>query len=95
MMQDISLTLDEVYAILNAATVTERKSIAGQRLEALDEQIAQLQHARGLLAGALLPAGASSGAQCHRAGRRPEQRPLDRWPAPVQRPVQAGGTNPL
>lgn len=27
--------------------------IASQRLEALDEQIAQLQHARGLLAGAL------------------------------------------
>jgi hypothetical protein len=34
--------------------VAEWKAIAGQRLVALDEQIAQLQHARGLLAGALL-----------------------------------------
>jgi DNA-binding transcriptional MerR regulator len=53
MMQDIGLTLDEVHGILHAATVAEWKSIAGQRLEALDGQIAQLQHARGLLAGAL------------------------------------------
>ena len=53
MMQDIGLTLDEVYGILHAATVAEWKSIAGQRLTALNEQIAQLQHARGLLAGAL------------------------------------------
>ena len=53
MMQDIGLTLDEVSAILHAATVAEWKAIAGQRLEALDEQITQLQHARGLLAGAL------------------------------------------
>jgi MerR family redox-sensitive transcriptional activator SoxR len=54
MMQDIGLTLDEVRGILHAATLAEWKSIAGRRLEALDEQIAQLQHARGLLAGALL-----------------------------------------
>jgi len=54
MMQDIGLTLDEVHVILYAATAAEWKAIAGQRLEALDEQIAQLQHARGLLAGALL-----------------------------------------
>jgi len=54
MMQDIGLTLDETYGILNAATAAEWKSIADQRLAVLDEQIAQLQHARGLLAGALL-----------------------------------------
>jgi MerR family redox-sensitive transcriptional activator SoxR len=53
MMQDIGLTLDEVRGILHAATATEWKPIAGQRLEALDEQIAQLRHARGLLAAAL------------------------------------------
>ena len=53
MMQDIGLTLDEVDGILNAATVAEWKGIAGQRLTALDYQIAQLHHARGLLAGAL------------------------------------------
>ena len=54
MMQDIGLTLDEVDGILNAATAAEWKPIAGQRLAALDEQIAQLQHARRLLAAALL-----------------------------------------
>jgi MerR family redox-sensitive transcriptional activator SoxR len=53
MMQDIGLTLGEVYGILHAATAAEWKSIADQRLAALDEQIAQLQHARGLLAAAL------------------------------------------
>ena len=53
MMQDIGLALDEVSGILHAATVAEWKAIAGQRLKALDKQIAQLQHARGLLAGAL------------------------------------------
>jgi DNA-binding transcriptional MerR regulator len=54
MMQDIGLTLDEVHGIMHAATLHEWKSIAGLRLEALNEQIAQLEHARGLLAGALL-----------------------------------------
>jgi MerR family redox-sensitive transcriptional activator SoxR len=53
MMQDIGLTLDEVHGVLHAATMAEWKSIAGQRLAALDEQIAKLQHARELLAGAL------------------------------------------
>ena len=33
--------------------MAEWKAIAGQRLAALGEQIAQLQHARGLLAAAL------------------------------------------
>ena len=53
MMQDIGLTLEEIDGILRAATVAEWKPIAGQRLAALDEQIAQLQHVRGLLAGTL------------------------------------------
>jgi DNA-binding transcriptional MerR regulator len=53
MMQDMGLSLDEVSGILNAATAAEWKPIAGQRLTALDEQIAQLQHARALLAAAL------------------------------------------
>ena len=53
MMQDAGLTLDEVGGILNAATAAEWKSIAGHRLTALDEQIAQLRHARALLATAL------------------------------------------
>ena len=53
MMQDMGLTLDEVSGILNAATADQWKPIAGQRLVALDEQIAQLQQARALLAAAL------------------------------------------
>lgn len=53
MMQDIGLSLDEVRGILDAATAAEWKSIAGQRLAVLDAQIAQLRHARGLLAAAL------------------------------------------
>jgi len=53
MMQDIGLTLDEVSGILDAATMSEWKPIAGQRLKALDVQIARLQRARELLAGAL------------------------------------------
>lgn len=53
MMQDMGLTLDEVSGILNAATAAQWKPIAGQRLTALDEQIAQLQQARALLAAAL------------------------------------------
>jgi DNA-binding transcriptional MerR regulator len=54
MMRDIGLTLDEVHGVLGAATAAEWKSIAGQRLEVLDAQIAQLQHARELLAATLL-----------------------------------------
>lgn len=53
MMQDVGLTLDEVGGILRAATAAEWKSIGGQRLAALDEQIAHLRRARGLLAAAL------------------------------------------
>lgn len=53
MMQDMGLTLDEVQGILNAATAADWKPIAARRLKSLDEQIAQLHHARGLLAAAL------------------------------------------
>lgn len=53
MMQDIGLALGEVRVILDAATAAEWKPVAGERLAALDEQIAELQHARGLLAAAL------------------------------------------
>lgn len=54
MLQDAGLALDEINGILNAVTVEEWKSIAKRRLQALDQQIAQLQHARDVLAGALL-----------------------------------------
>jgi MerR family redox-sensitive transcriptional activator SoxR len=54
MLQDAGLALDEIRAILEAPTVQEWKAIAAPRLEVLDQQIAQLQHARELLAAALL-----------------------------------------
>jgi MerR family redox-sensitive transcriptional activator SoxR len=54
MLQDAGLALDEIDAILHAETVGEWKAIAASRLEVLDEQIAQLQHSREVLAGALL-----------------------------------------
>ncbi len=54
MLQDAGLALDEIHGILHAATVKEWKAIASRRLEVLDEEIAQLQHAREVLAAALL-----------------------------------------
>src|SRR6516164_4428609 len=94
MMQDIGLTLDEVHGVLHAATVTEWKSIAGQRLEALDEQIAQLQHARGLLAAALWcrfdhPATDCNvmGAEIDRRLDGPEARSRPPRAAPSARPI--------
>jgi DNA-binding transcriptional MerR regulator len=54
MLQDAGLALDEIRGILNARTVTDWKAIAGRRLRALDQQIAQLQHARDVLTAALM-----------------------------------------
>jgi DNA-binding transcriptional MerR regulator len=54
MLQEAGLALEEIRKILDAATVTEWKVIAQHRLQVLDEQIAQLQHARGVLSAALL-----------------------------------------
>jgi DNA-binding transcriptional MerR regulator len=54
MLQDAGLTLDDVDGILNAATVTEWKAIAGQRLAELDAEIERLEHAREYLQAALL-----------------------------------------
>ncbi len=54
MLQDAGLALDEIDSILHAADVAEWKAIGARRLRALDEDIAQLQHAREILAAALL-----------------------------------------
>jgi MerR family redox-sensitive transcriptional activator SoxR len=81
MMQDIGLTLDEVQGILRAATATEWKAIAGQRLEALDKQIAQLQHSRGLLAGALWCRFDHPATDCSVMGAEIDRR-LDRFAVP-------------
>ena len=77
MMQDIGPTLDEVHGILHAATVAEWKAIAGQRLAALDEQIARLQHARELLAAALLCRFDHPATDCNIMGAEIDRR-LDR-----------------
>ncbi|MBV8462141.1 MAG: MerR family transcriptional regulator [Acidimicrobiales bacterium] len=54
MLQDAGLTLEEINGILSASSVAEWKSIAGARLKALDQQIADLQQSREVLAAALL-----------------------------------------
>jgi len=54
MLQDAGLALDDIGAILHAGTVAEWKAVAGRRLEVLDAQIVQLQHAREVLTAALL-----------------------------------------
>ena len=54
MLQDAGLSLDDIEGILEARTVAEWKTIARQRLHALDEEIARAQQAREYLAGALL-----------------------------------------
>jgi DNA-binding transcriptional MerR regulator len=54
MLQDAGLSLEDIDGILNATSKREWKGIAQRRLEALDEELARLQHARSYLAGALL-----------------------------------------
>jgi DNA-binding transcriptional MerR regulator len=54
MLQDAGLSLDEIAGVLNAASVSEWKAIARQRLTSLDVEIARLQRARAYLEGALL-----------------------------------------
>jgi len=54
MLQDAGLTLEDIHGILYAPTVADWKAIAGQRLTALEEKIAELQQAREVLAAALL-----------------------------------------
>ncbi len=54
MLQDAGLSLDEIAGVLTAASVSEWKAIARQRLTSLDVEIARLQRARAYLEGALL-----------------------------------------
>ena len=54
MLQDAGLSLDDVAGILDAGSVAEWKAIGTRRLEALDAEIARLQQAREVLAGALM-----------------------------------------
>ena len=54
MLQDAGLSLDDIAGVLDAASVTEWKAIARQRLAALDAEIERLHRARDYLEGALL-----------------------------------------
>ena len=54
MLQDAGLTLEDIHGVLDASDVDEWKTIARERLGALDAAISRLQQAREYLAGALL-----------------------------------------
>jgi DNA-binding transcriptional MerR regulator len=54
MLQDAGLSLDDIHGVLDADDNAGWKQIAGERLAQLDDEIDRLQHARELLAGALL-----------------------------------------
>ena len=54
MLQDAGLSLDDIQGVLEADDNASWKGIARQRLVQLDEEIANLQHSRELLAAALL-----------------------------------------
>ena len=54
MLKDAGLSLVDIDGIVNAASNDEWKGIARHRLHSLEEEIAQLQHARDYLEGALL-----------------------------------------
>ncbi|MDY7100128.1 MAG: MerR family transcriptional regulator [Actinomycetota bacterium] len=54
MMQDAGMSLDDIAVVLEAGDNQAWKAVAQARLEALDEEIATLEHARGALQLALL-----------------------------------------
>ncbi len=54
MLQDAGLSLDDIQGILDAADLDAWKEIAHERMAQLDAEIARLQHARELLALALV-----------------------------------------
>jgi MerR family redox-sensitive transcriptional activator SoxR len=54
MMQDAGMSLDDVVVVLTAGDNREWKAVADERLHALDEEIARLEHARDALRLALL-----------------------------------------
>ena len=54
MLQDAGLSLDDIAGILGAETVQEWKAIGARRLEALEEELRELERARDYLRGALL-----------------------------------------
>jgi DNA-binding transcriptional MerR regulator len=74
MLQDAGLALDEIGGILYASDVAEWKAIAARRLEALDEHIAELQHAREVLAAALFCRFDHPATECQVMGKEIDRR---------------------
>jgi MerR family redox-sensitive transcriptional activator SoxR len=54
MLQHAGLSLEDVAGVLGASSVAEWKDIVAHRLETLDEEIRELEHARDVLTGTLL-----------------------------------------
>jgi MerR family copper efflux transcriptional regulator len=74
MLQDAGLSLDDIAGVLGAGTVGEWKSIAEQRLAALEREIDKLQNARDYLAGALLCRFDHPATECHVMGSEIDRR---------------------
>ena len=74
MLQDAGLSLDDIVAILRASTASEWKAVAALRLEELDERIAQLQHAREILAATLFCRFDHPATECHVMQREIDRR---------------------
>ena len=54
MLQHAGLSLEDVAGVLGASTVAEWKQIVASRVETLDQEIRELEHARDVLTGTLL-----------------------------------------
>jgi MerR family redox-sensitive transcriptional activator SoxR len=74
MLQDAGLALDDIAGILHASSVAEWKAIGRARLAVLDQEIARLQGARELLAGALLCRYDHPATECHVMGAEIDRR---------------------
>jgi DNA-binding transcriptional MerR regulator len=82
MLQDAGLALDDIRGILDATTVAEWKSIARARLAGLDDEMARLQRAREVLAGALLCRYDHPATECRIMGAEIDRRLSRQGPFP-------------
>jgi DNA-binding transcriptional MerR regulator len=83
MLQDAGLSLDDIAGILDADEVADWKSIARQRLEVLETEIARLQQARGYLEGALLCRFDHPATECQIMGAEIDRRLSSSPPDPI------------
>lgn len=93
MLQDAGLALEEIRGILDATSVAEWKLIAGRRLQGLDQQIADLQYAREVLAAALLCRFDHPAAECAIMGAEIDRRLGEE--APDRRGSRSASAGPL